>query len=367
MKLPARNLLLGATFLAACGQNPPQHSSSSTTRSEAVTAKAALTNEPIGPKFTLVNPIIDFGEIDDFETRTAQVSFTNTGDQPLEIKEVKPTCGCTTVKLEKRIFAPGEGDSITLNFTPKGAGEQTKYVKIHTTDPKTPVTNLPIKSNVRTTVQATPRTFSLGEIPVGKEYRASRKITGNNPGYVPTSVSISGNLKQYARASLIETTPQGAEKRTWQIDLVLDKTLPWGSLTGNADVRGTVKTPDRIYPHKYSLGITVLAKGELNSSEKYFRLSGLNPGQKVSRKITITRENNAPFEIIGTALQGNSQYAFEVIAIPNTPEKNSWDVIISGTAPQRTSIIKGKVIVETNVTGEERLEFLYNGNVRKPS
>jgi hypothetical protein len=46
-----------------------------------------------------------------------EFSFKNTGDSIVEISEVKTSCGCTTVKLEKMVYAPGESGAITGNFS----------------------------------------------------------------------------------------------------------------------------------------------------------------------------------------------------------------------------------------------------------
>jgi hypothetical protein len=266
--------------------------------------------------------------------------------------------------LEKRIFAPGEGDAITLKFSPKGVGEQTKYVKIHTTDPKVPVTNLPIKSNVRTSVEATPRTFVMGEIPLGEEFRTSRTLIGHNPAYVPTSVSISGDLKPYAVATLLETTPEGAEKRTWQINLVLQKNLPWGNHNGNAAVRGTIKTPDRIYPHTYSMGMTVSAVGRIRSKDSMFRFPNMNPGKSIFKTIELTLADQAPFAIIGASVQGKGKAYLSASAAPTDASKTTWTITLSGTAPQRSGVIDGAIIVQTDVPGEEVISIPYVGSIR---
>ena len=353
--------LIAISHLCACDGSSDTTPDSSKDTSISSTANV----EKIGPRFTLLNSVVDFGSIDDYETRTTEVRFTNSGDQLLEVKQIQPTCGCTTVDLEKRIFAPGEGDTITLNFTPKGSGDQVKYVKIRTTDPKTPVTNLAIKSNVRTTVEASPRTFRPGDIPLGKEFRASSTLTAHNSAYVPTSVAISGDLKPYTRATLTETTPQGAEKRTWRIDLVALNTLPWGWHTGNAAVRGTIKTPDRIYPHTYSMAISLSAEGIIRADDSMFRFLVVNPGRKISKTIELSRIDGAQFQVIGTSkIGGSTASTLSVTATPSNQEQTAWAITLSGTAPSRIGLMKGIIIVKTDVPGEETIPLRYSANVQ---
>ena len=51
---------------------------------------------------------IDFGEIESGETIDIRYEFENIGDKPLIIKNVSASCGCTSTKLEKREYQPGE-------------------------------------------------------------------------------------------------------------------------------------------------------------------------------------------------------------------------------------------------------------------
>jgi len=49
--------------------------------------------------------------------------FRNTGDQPVVIRSVKTTCGCTVTQPDKTIYAPGESGLLPVTHKPKpGAG-----------------------------------------------------------------------------------------------------------------------------------------------------------------------------------------------------------------------------------------------------
>jgi len=321
--------------------------------------------QKIGPRFILNDPIIDFGDVHDFEKRTAKASFVNGGDSQLTVTRVQPTCGCTTVKLQKTVFEPGEGEEITLNFSPKGSGAQTKYVKIHTTDPTSAVTNLTIKANVLGTVTANPRTFRIGTIPLGRKHVAYSTITAEDPRYVPTSATITGNLAEHAILSLKETTQEGAPQRTWQLELTVKETAPWGWHSGTANIRGTIKTDARVYPHNLAMGMNLSAEGMLKSTDTMFRLLILTPGKGFSKRVTLSRNDGKPFEVLGTTIEGGGKDLFDVEAIPNGDSRTSWELILSGIAPSRSQVIKGNVLIQTDVPGEEVISMLYQGNIRK--
>lgn len=53
------------------------------------------------------------------EDKSIEVQFTfkNAGASKVAIKNVKSSCGCTTAKLSKNEFAPGEGGDLNAKFT----------------------------------------------------------------------------------------------------------------------------------------------------------------------------------------------------------------------------------------------------------
>lgn len=48
---------------------------------------------------------------------TAHFAFKNSGSESITIKKVTTSCGCTSAKLSKNTFAPGEAGDIEVKFT----------------------------------------------------------------------------------------------------------------------------------------------------------------------------------------------------------------------------------------------------------
>ncbi len=80
------------------------------------------------------------GEITTLKKHKHEFVFKNTGDENLLIKDVIPTCGCTTVKPEKTVYKPGEKGFIEVFFNPVGKkeGKSKGRVKVLTNDPNSP-------------------------------------------------------------------------------------------------------------------------------------------------------------------------------------------------------------------------------------
>ncbi len=91
------------------------------------------------------------------ENAVAQFKYTNKGDKPIRITNVKSSCGCTVPALKKNEVAPGESGEITATFNIGGrTGTQVKTVAVQTDDPSQPMTNLVLKAVIPEMVQVQP-------------------------------------------------------------------------------------------------------------------------------------------------------------------------------------------------------------------
>jgi len=75
-----------------------------------------------GPRIVFANPNFDFGKVDAGEVVKYDYVFTNTGDQLLEISDVRPGCGCTTAGAWDKRVEPGKTGQIAIQFNSGGYG-----------------------------------------------------------------------------------------------------------------------------------------------------------------------------------------------------------------------------------------------------
>lgn len=69
-----------------------------------------------GPQITFKEDVHDFGNIKEGVIAEYSFSFTNTGNKPLMITEVRPSCGCTTPEYSKEPIAPGKTGVIKVAY-----------------------------------------------------------------------------------------------------------------------------------------------------------------------------------------------------------------------------------------------------------
>jgi hypothetical protein len=73
----------------------------------------------------------DFGKVTEGEIVEHTYLFTNTGEHDVLLREVKPSCGCTTPNFTKTAIKPGEQGKITVKFDSKGrVGNQNKQISV---------------------------------------------------------------------------------------------------------------------------------------------------------------------------------------------------------------------------------------------
>ena len=98
-----------------------------------------------GAKIEFKTETINYGEVvkgDDSGIR--EFEFTNTGDAPLTIKNVKSSCGCTVPEWPKTPIAPGKSDKIVVkyNMTP---GPISKTITVETNAVNKPNGIIPLR------------------------------------------------------------------------------------------------------------------------------------------------------------------------------------------------------------------------------
>ncbi len=93
------------------------------------------------------NTVLDYGTIKPGSDGNRVFTVKNTGDKPLIISNVKPSCGCTTPDWSKEPILPGKTGQIKVHYntTP---GPFQKMIEVFTNDPVNARSVIHIKGNV---------------------------------------------------------------------------------------------------------------------------------------------------------------------------------------------------------------------------
>jgi hypothetical protein len=136
--------LLSFFFLFTCGDDP-----FSKVKSENVEKASVRDNSSSKfPVMTFNKKVHDFGVIQNGIPAETVFSYTNTGEAPLVITDIKSTCGCTVPSWPKQPIPSGSSGQIRVQFDSSNKpGIQNKVITI-TANTETKIKKLLIKAQV---------------------------------------------------------------------------------------------------------------------------------------------------------------------------------------------------------------------------
>jgi hypothetical protein len=160
-------------------------------------ATAAVAVAADGPKMVVPEKIKDMGKVAQGYVINVDFAITNEGDETLEIKAVRPTCGCTVADFDREI-APGKTGYIKAKLETRDfSGPISKSILIMTNDPRDPTTTVVIKTVVHPYVQILPR--ALERASRSPESRARCRSSSPPFNQCPLTSSWRGNPRSNTR------------------------------------------------------------------------------------------------------------------------------------------------------------------------
>ena len=110
-------------------------------------AKKEIQEKYADAKINFESKTVDYGLIEHNSDGNRKFTFTNTGTEPLIIKNAKASCGCTVPNYPKGEILPGETGEIKVKYATNRVGKFTKTITLTTNASKKPVM-LTIKGEV---------------------------------------------------------------------------------------------------------------------------------------------------------------------------------------------------------------------------
>jgi len=117
-------------------------------------AFTAVAQDNTQPEFKFNEEKHDFGKIPQGTPVTTIFEFTNVGQAPLILSQVRPTCGCTIADYTKTPVKTGEKGIIKITYNAAVASSFNKTIVV-TSNAKTPTKNLYIIGEVVVVAPAT--------------------------------------------------------------------------------------------------------------------------------------------------------------------------------------------------------------------
>ena len=164
----------------------------------------------------------------------ARFTFRNAGQTPVTIKSLRPTCGCTTARLEKKTYAPGEQGEVIARFSLGGRkGMQRVFLKVFTDDNPIEPAVLDLRVYIHDPVTIVPALvyWRTGESPAAKtvQFNAEaaqpvhvKSVTSSNPRVTAALQIVKPGAQYIVSVTPADTTQKESAEISVQTDFPSD-------------------------------------------------------------------------------------------------------------------------------------------------
>jgi hypothetical protein len=303
-----------------------------------------------------------FGKIVDTEDAVHTFKFTNKGNKTLVIADMHATCGCTLPNLEKKEYEPGESGEIKVTYNPRNKhGVQNQTITITTNDPANPRSMLTIQADVQPMVSVEPTIAQSGVVRKAEERKITVTVTLRDPEAQVTDVTSSEPEKvpiKIVKSEKIELDGKPANRVT--IEALITNTHPVGDIRAS----GTIRTTDKNKP-VVSFQVVGNVQGDIYMQPARVSFGSVRPGDPIKATTKLTHRDGKPFKITSISADTPSGQPLNVTFAANDPANPTEYVVeVTGTAMQRTGVVRGDLMITTDVPMETQVRLPFFGTIR---
>ena len=265
-----------------------------------------------GPKLTVPERTMDFGTVPQGEVLTANFKLVNEGTKVLQVKGVRPTCGCTVAEFDHEIQPDKEGWVKAKLDTTGFAGPISKSILIVTDDPTTPTSSVIIKADVKPYLEALPRPLLRFNAIQGETSSQTVTVVADQPdafkvtGVESDAPFVSGAVRKLGKDELI----RGKHDDQYEVTVNLAPDAPVGPINATLTVLTTHPKAPKLQLKVYGV---VRALIHVTPPELQFGAveAALKPGRNV---IVINNQPDTEMEVTGAEVN-DPAFTTEVITI----------------------------------------------------
>lgn len=150
------------------------------------------------PELTVEQGTFNFGTITQGKKVQHNFIIRNSGDAPLQIKQLTAACGCTAAKPSANVILPGRNAEIQVIFDSTNfSGPVQKSVTLTTNAGKAPSFTFNLDGSIVEELQVAPRSLNLGAVGTVTAKQATLTVTNRGAASVKLlSVNVASNSLQ---------------------------------------------------------------------------------------------------------------------------------------------------------------------------
>lgn len=264
-----------------------------------------------GPRIDVPEKIKDFGVVAKGEKLSAVFEVLNSGTEPLQINQVRPTCGCTVADFDKTI-APGQKGKIHAEVdTAAFLGPISKAVLVYSNDPSTPQVSLVVKADVRAFVEVKPRPIIRFNALQGEP--ATEKVTlvaSDGTPFRILGVEAGGGPYKVAYEKLEPKDNKGEDGIKWEVEVTVPADAPEGLLNHKLEVETSSKKAAKV-----PITITGVVRPILQIIPPEINFGTVPGDVPVGRNVILVNNRQGAQLELTSAEVDNTDFSVEVIPL----------------------------------------------------
>ncbi|MBN2590410.1 MAG: DUF1573 domain-containing protein [Sedimentisphaerales bacterium] len=296
-----------------------------------------------GETIYIQKPIWDLGKSPSGKTYNHSFTLINAGKEPLEILDVKTSCGCTVPEYTKSPIPPGSKSELNVTMYSEGrSGPYSGQIIVKTNSKDYPLLTMDIKAEFKLyqgNISVFPQNIVWEEILKGKEVSQKVKVLrhGEDPlNFIRATCDIPNikvNIIENAKRANLESN------KYVELDLVVSNKMPIGEFHGFLEI----ETKHSKYP-TIKISIEGNVGTGIHAEPRVIFLSLKNNTNK--RSITLKSEIDEPFKIINTSLNPTD---FPGKVTYSKINDSQWEINFEVNGPLSKGIMNGSIVINTDI------------------
>jgi len=230
------------------------------------------------PVIFFENPNFDFGKAYKGDKVEHVYKFENRGKATLEIRKVKPSCGCTAAVLSNNTILPGENGEIkaTLNTVNYG-GKVTKTISVLSNDPNTSNHKLTISGEVIEEISFKPKNINFGSFRADNQSENTVKVSVKSQSGPDFKIVKVASSKPY-----VETSVSDNQEGKFTITATLKNHHEIGRFSGKIFLESnSTKQP------KTSIIFYGVVEGDITINQRRIYYGTVPEGREITKKLFV--------------------------------------------------------------------------------
>jgi hypothetical protein len=293
------------------------------------------------PTIKIKDPYFNFGNISQGTKVKHDFIVLNTGNQPLQITKIIPSCGCTAGTLTPPVIEAGQSGALQVEFdTTSFVGPKKKYITLITNDPINDEVELSIEGNIIAEVVVEPVHVYLPDVVKDKSIvlngEAAIRITVSE-----TSKTTLGEIVSFSE--YFETKELTSQPKSKEILFRFKDSVPVGDFRENFSVKLENSS-------KPSLTIPIYANisWPLKLSQNIVSFGVVKPGQKLIKNIKLDNRSKTKL----TKLKITSENPFIKVNSKEIVSGYNYVLEIVLDTNSMTSDLRTAIKLDNNITSE---------------